>query len=113
MVRIILIVIVLAIAAFALWILELYLSCMVGRVPGLVLPGLFFLSSVLAILQSTPSLFADLDAVGGVTGAWATLLLVFIVTNIPTAYLYIIYFRTRRKIGDTHPWPFHNKENKK
>lgn len=72
--------------------LEMYLARKPGRWPGLVLPILSFLTSLLYPL--------NMVNLGGDTATLiAQILLVWLLANIPTAILLAIYFAARRRIG--------------
>lgn len=100
-------ILVLGIIAFCLWYFERMLSRKSSRVPGLIMPVGLFVISILSIVQAAPSVFSQLDEVGGIRGAVLTLLVSFVITNIATVWVGIVYHRTRRKMGDAHPWSFH------
>lgn len=105
-------ILVLAIIAFCLWYFERMLARKSSRIPGLVMPVGFLLISVLSIVQSVPTVFAQLEELGGISGVIITLLVSFVITNIPTIWVAFVYHRTRRKMGDAHPWSFHTSEDK-
>ncbi|MDO5784651.1 MAG: hypothetical protein Q4P20_06260 [Eubacteriales bacterium] len=101
-------ILVLAIIAFCLWFFERMLARKPNRIPGLVMPVGFFIISVFSIVQAAPTVFSQLEEVGGLSGAILTLLVSFLITNIATVWVSIVYHRTRRKMGDAHPWSFHS-----
>lgn len=103
------------IVAFGLWYFERYFARKPSPTSGLIMPVAFFIISVLAIVQSAPAVFSDMSAAGGMGGAVATLILSFVIVNVPTVFVYLVYYFTRRKMGETHPWPFgsRSKDNKK
>lgn len=105
-------ILVLAIIAFCLWFFERMLARKSSRAPGLVMPIGFFIISVLAIVQAAPTVFSQLEEIGGMSGTILTLLLSFLITNIATIWVAIVYHRTRRKMGDLHPWSFHVQADK-
>ena len=67
--------------------LQIYLSRRESRWPGLVLPGITFLFSLVAIL--------NVVRMGSAAEVIATLLMVVITFNIPTLILLAIYFACR------------------
>lgn len=69
--------------------LQLFLSRRESRWPGLVLPGITFLYSVLALLS--------VAAMGSVGEMVVTVLMVAVLCNIPTLILLAIYFACRKK----------------
>ena len=74
--------------------LEMYLARKPGRWPGLVLPILSFLTSLLYPL--------NMVNLGGDTATLiAQILLVWLLANIPTAILLAIYFAARRRMRRT------------
>ena len=101
----------LGVIIFGLWYFERMLAHKPNRGPGLIMPVSFLIISVIAMFQSIPAVFADMEAVGGVSGAIMTLVLSFLLSNAATVWVYIIYFRTRRKMGE-RPWPLRSKPNK-
>lgn len=103
-------ILVLAIIAFCLWYFERMLARKSSRIPGLVMPVGFLLISVLSIVQSVPTVFAQLEELGGISGVIITLLVSFVITNIPTIWVAFVYHRTRRKMGDAHPWSHAQKD---
>ena len=72
--------------------LEMYLARKPGRWPGLVLPILSFLTSLLYPLNMV-------NLGGDMATLIAQILLVWLLANIPTAILLAIYFAARRRIG--------------
>lgn len=100
-------ILVLGIIAFCLWYFERMLSRKSSRIPGLIMPVGLFVISILSIVQAAPAVFSQLDKVGGIRGAVITLLVSFVITNIATVWVGVVYHRTRRKMGDAHPWSFH------
>lgn len=107
MAAIVLSAVLIAIVAFGLWYFERFLARKPGRNAGLIMPIAFFIISVLAIVQSAPTVFSQMTATGGILGAILTLFFSFVIINLPTLWVYVIYYRTRRKMGETRPWPFH------
>ena len=72
--------------------LQMYLSRLPKRWPGLVLPIIAFLFSLLYPL--------NMAGLGGDRGAlMAQLLLVWLIANVPTLILLAIYFGSRRRMG--------------
>ena len=72
--------------------LQMYLSRLPKRWPGLVLPIIAFLLSLLYPL--------NMAGPGGDRGAlMAQLLLVWLIANVPTLILLAIYFGSRRRMG--------------
>ena len=69
--------------------LQIFLSGRESRWPGLVLPGITFLHSVLALLS--------VAAMGSVGEMVVTVLMVAVLYNIPTLILLAIYFACRKK----------------
>lgn len=78
---------------------------------GVVLPVMFFLMSVVSVISSLPSVIrtAVEHGMSGILQVIVMYLIVFLVLNLPTALTYIIYYRERRKLGDT-PWPLNRKK---
>lgn len=104
-------ILILIIIAFCLWYFERMLALKSSRVPGLVMPIGFFIISLVSVIRSIPVLFSQLEKIGGIGGAVATIILSFVITNIATIWVYIVYFRTRRKMGETRPWPLRAKND--
>lgn len=100
--------VVLAIIAFGLWYFERMLARQSSRVPGLCMPVAFFIISVMSVVQAAGSVFADMQSTGGLGAAVATLIISFVLINLPTLLVYVVYFRTRKKMGE-RPWPLRNK----
>jgi len=74
-----------------LFVLQFYMSKREAKWPGLVLPILFFLFSMLVPLNYVaPSTGVD-------AGVIISLVLIWIFSNIPTALLLVIYFSCREK----------------
>ena len=71
--------------------LQIFLSKRVSKWPGLVLPTITFLWSILMVLNVT--------AMETMRAVVASVLSVFIVGNIPTLILLAIYFSCRRNRG--------------
>ena len=94
-----------AVIAFGLWYFERYFARKQSRTAGLVMPVAFFIISVVAIIQSAPSVFSQMAETGGIDGAILTLVLSFVIINLPTLLVYVVYYRTRRKMGEDRPWP--------
>ena len=69
--------------------LQIFLSRRERRWPGLVLPGITFLYSVLALLSVV--------AMGSVVEMVVAILVVAVLYNIPTLILLAIYFACRKK----------------
>lgn len=93
-----------------------YAECMFARkesfVAGLILPGIFFCMSLVSVVGSLPSVFVQ-AATLGISGLLQLVLVYFITfvfMNLPTAVTYIVYYRERKKLGET-PWPFNRKNN--
>ena len=86
--------------------LEMYLSRKPSRWPGLVLPGvtvLYSLLMVLAIVSFLISLIYPLSItnLGDMAAAIAQAVIVWVLANIPTAVLLAIYFAARRRVRRT------------
>ena len=96
--------IILAVIAFGLWYFERLLASKPNRNFGLIMPIGFPILSLISMVQAIPIIFEDLEAVGGVSGAIFTVILSFIISNIATVWVYIVYFLTRKKMGE-RPWP--------
>ncbi|MGM9630081.1 hypothetical protein [Butyricicoccus sp.] len=94
-----------AVIAFGLWYFERYFARKPSRNAGLVMPVAFFIISVVAIIQSAPAVFSEMAETGGIGGAILTLVLSFVIINLPTLFVYVVYYRTRRKMGEERPWP--------
>ena len=73
--------------------LEMYLAHKPGRWPGLVLPIVSFLISLIYPLSITN--------LGDMAGAIAQAVIVWVLANIPTAVLLAIYFAARRRVRRT------------
>ena len=83
--------IVLAVIALGLW----YFERMLAKRP-----------SKFSIVKSIPSVVETMQAQGyGVIAIIVTVILSFLVTNIPTLWVYFVYRRTRKKLG-FEIWPF-------
>ena len=102
----------LVIVFVTLWFFERMFARRPGRGAGLTMPILFFVISVMSVVQAAPKVFGDLEHVGGVGGAVASLVLSFLIANIPTVWGYYVYVRTRRKMGE-YPWPLRHPSEKK
>ncbi|HIV68147.1 MAG TPA: hypothetical protein IAA32_04695 [Candidatus Butyricicoccus stercorigallinarum] len=98
----------LAVIALGLWYFERSLARRPGRGAGLFLPAAFFVMSVVSIVRSAPAVFAAADGAGD---AVLSLLLSFALINLPTLLTYVVYFRTRRKLGEARPWPLRPRES--
>ena len=103
-------ILVLAVIAFCLWYFERMLARKPSRIPGLAFPAILLIVSIFSIVQSAPTVFSQLDTVGGIGGAIVALLISFGITNIATVWVAIVYHRTRRKMGDAHPWSLRKKD---
>ena len=103
-------VLVLAVIAFCLWFFERMLARKPSRVLGLAFPAILLVVSIFSVVQAAPTVFSQLDTVGGIGGAIVTLLVSFGITNIATVWVAIVYHRTRRKMGDMHPWSFRKQD---
>ena len=75
----------------AVVVLEFYLALRPKRWPGLVLPGVFFLASLLYPLSLDTS-------AGSGTSLMAQALLVWLLVNIPTLILLVIYAGVRARV---------------
>ena len=71
--------------------LQIFLSRRESRWPGLVLPGLCFLFSLVAVLS--------VAALGSLAESIATILMVVLLYNTSTAVLLVIYFVCRKKFS--------------
>ncbi|MCD8335022.1 MAG: hypothetical protein LUC35_06750, partial [Clostridiales bacterium] len=71
-------------------VLQIFLSRMESRVPGLILPGLNLVVSVLTVLLMVAY-------VGSLAEVIATILSTLLLFNIPTVILLLIYYVCRRK----------------
>lgn len=100
---------VLVVIGFGLWYFERMFAKKEGKYSGILMPALFLILSIVAIVQSAPATFTQLREMGyGVGASVATLVLSFIVTNVPTLWVYFVYRRTRKKLG-LEAWPFGKK----
>ena len=79
--------------------------------PGLILPAMFFFMALFSIVGSLPAVFsvAMEHGIGGLLQLLLVYLITFILTNLPTALTYWVYYRERKKLGET-PWPFNRKK---
>ncbi|MCD8356411.1 MAG: hypothetical protein LUE11_07555 [Clostridia bacterium] len=97
---------ILFVIGFGLWYFERMFAKKNGKYSGILMPILFFALSVVAIVQSAPTTFSQLQAQGyGIGASAATLVFSFILTNIPTFWVYFVYRRTRKRLG-LKAWPF-------
>lgn len=97
---------ILFVIGFGLWYFERMFAKKEGKYAGILMPVLFFVLSVVAIVQSAPETFSQLQEQGyGVGASIATLVFSFILTNIPTLWVYFVYRRTRKQLG-LKAWPF-------
>ena len=67
--------------------LQIFLSRRISRWPGLILPGITFLYSLVMLLS--------VAAYGGILETLRVMFAVFLLSNIPTAVLLAIYFACR------------------
>ncbi len=76
---------------------------------GLIMPIAFFALSVLAVIQSIPTVMDNVAQYNSTIGAAILSLLVsFLLINIPTIWVYAVHVYVCRRSGLT-PWPFHSK----
>ncbi|MDO4175425.1 MAG: hypothetical protein Q4D42_11745 [Eubacteriales bacterium] len=99
---------ILAVIAFSLWYFERMFAKKEGKYAGILMPALFLILSIVSIVQSAPATFANLRELGyGIGPSVATLAFSFVLTNVPTLWVYFVYRRTRKKLG-LEAWPFRN-----
>lgn len=84
--------------------LERILAKKANRTYGLVMPFFFFLIATMSILSSIEKTFSQLLNVSAPLVAVALWIVLYVFLNIPTLVTYIVYYRTRRKMGES-PWP--------
>lgn len=102
---------ILVVIGFGLWYFERMFAKKAGKYSGILMPALFLILSIVAIVQSAPATFTQLLDMGyGIGASVATLVLSFIVTNLPTLWVYFVYRRTRKKLG-LEAWPFSKKSD--
>lgn len=98
--------IVLAVIALGLWYFERMLAKRPSKYAGIGMPAAFLVLSLFSIVKSIPSVAETMQAQGyGVIAMIVTVILSFLVTNIPTLWVYFVYRRTRKKLG-FEIWPF-------
>lgn len=99
--------VILAVLAVGLWYFEKRSASRPERFAGLIIPGAFLALSLFSIIQSVPKLVATMQEQGYGTGAMIlTAIFAFFVTNIPTFWVYFVYYRTRKRLG-MEIFPFH------
>lgn len=77
---------------------------------GLIMPAAFFVLSILAVIQSVPTVIDNIEQYNSTAGAAiVSLLASFVLINIPTIWVYVVHVYVCRKSGLT-PWPFHSKQ---
>lgn len=101
---------ILFVIAVGLWYFERMLARRPGKWAGLIMPIAFFILSVTSVVSAAPSVFSQMEATGGLGGAIATLALSFLLINLPTLLVYVVYFRTRQKMGE-RPWPLRSRSS--
>lgn len=102
---------ILFVIAFGLWYFERILARKKERVYGLIMPVAFLILSVVAVVQSAPTVFSQMQTSGnGIAAAIFSLALSFVLVNLPTLLVYVVYFRTRKKMGE-RPWPLRAQPN--
>lgn len=98
--------IILAIIALGLWYFERMFAKRPSKYAGLGMPAAFLVLSLFSVIKSIPSLVETMQGQGyGVMAMVLTAIFSFIVTNIPTLWIYFVYRRTRKKLG-LEIWPF-------
>lgn len=101
--------ILIAVIAFGLWYFERILARKPNPQLGLIMPVGSLIVSVVAMIGVIPALFENLETLG-ITGIVADLALSFVFSNLATIWLYIVYFFTRKKMGE-RPWPLRPKQS--
>lgn len=99
-------VIILAVIAVGLWYFERMFAKRPSKYAGLGMPAAFLVLSLFSIVKAIPSLVETMQGQGyGVMAMILTAIFSFVVTNIPTLWIYFVYRRTRKKLG-LEIWPF-------
>ncbi len=102
-------VLILFIIAFGLWYFERILAKKAQRGYGLIMPIMFFILSVVSIVQTIPNVISQtLEAGLSMSAAILSIVISFVLINLPTLLVYVVYFRIRRKMGE-RPWPLRKK----
>ena len=98
--------IILAVIALGLWYFERMFAKRPSKYAGLGMPAAFLVLSLFSVIKSIPSLEETMQGQGyGVMAMVLTAIFSFVVTNIPTLWIYFVYRRTRKKLG-LEIWPF-------
>ncbi len=99
-------IIIIAVIALGLWYFERMFAKRPSKYAGLGMPAAFLVLSLFSVIKSIPSLVETMQGQGyGVMAMILTAIFSFIVTNIPTLWIYFVYRRTRKKLG-LEIWPF-------
>ena len=101
--------VILVVIFFALWFFERMVARKSGKYAGLAMPALLFAMSTFSVLSSLPAM---LEGTAEQTYTYPQVALFTIISlllfNIPTIWTYLVYRRTRKKLGK-EVWPFHDK----
>lgn len=98
--------IILAVIALGLWYFERMFAKRPSKYAGLGMPAAFLILSLFSVIKSTPSLVETMQGQGySIMAMVLTAIFSFVVTNIPTLWIYFVYRRTRKKLG-LEIWPF-------
>lgn len=97
-------VVVVAVINLLFGVLEWFLAKSKNKNFGLVLPIFFFVIAVMSMLTSIEKTFTQLLTVDTPLAALVVLIALFLFINIPTIVTYLVYYRTRKKMGE-RPWP--------
>ena len=98
--------IILAVIALGLWYFERMFAKRPSKYAGLGMPAAFLVLSLFSVIKSIPSRVETMQGQGyGVMAMVLTAIFSFVVTNIPTLWIYFVYRRTRKKLG-LEIWPF-------
>lgn len=99
-------IIIIAVIALGLWYFERMFAKRPSKYAGLGMPAAFLVLSLFSVIKSIPSLVETMQGQGyGVMAMILTAIFSFVVTNIPTLWIYFVYRRTRKKLG-LEIWPF-------
>lgn len=99
-------IIIIAVIALGLWYFERMFAKRPSKYAGLGMPVAFLVLSLFSVIKSIPSLVETMQGQGyGIMAMILTAIFSFVVTNIPTLWIYFVYRRTRKKLG-LEIWPF-------
>lgn len=88
-----------AIVLFGLGFFERILARKPQRWPGLIMPVAFLVISVMALVQSLPTVFGQMMNVGNIAEVVLGVLVMLVALNIPTLITYGVFVFVRRRQG--------------